>query len=333
MNQDKRYSIHGGEKLERLLRSGELPPILESHLAKYRSLMPSLALIFDLADSETFPESISKVAALKAIVWTEYLETHARRVYGLYDPETQAARELAERIQKGQVPDGMTVRELNRARWTGLNDPELVKVAFDTLEDLNWIRVDRVEPGSQGGAAFRNYPNQSRVGVEPMNYPVTYSKPTAKTDKTYYQGSFVGFVSSFSRGKAVPSLDKLRAALRERQSDKESFVSFGSSFSQGKKDSSRPDPDLDTVLSMRLSEFSRSGSWLRIRSKVLGEDLIMAANDASDIPGGIPVYTVDELKLLFGLNLEELREVHRFKKHFKGSIYDRRNKPTGGIQR
>ena len=93
------------------------------------------------------------------------------------------------------------------------------------------------------------------------------------------------------------------------------------------------DSDLDPVLSMRLSEFSRSGSWLRIHSRVLEEDLIMAANDASDIPEGIPVYTADELKLLFGSSPEGLREVHRIKKHFNGSIYDRRKKSTGGILR
>jgi hypothetical protein len=38
------------DELEVRLRSTELPPALESHLAKYRSLMPSLALIFQLIE-------------------------------------------------------------------------------------------------------------------------------------------------------------------------------------------------------------------------------------------------------------------------------------------
>lgn len=40
-------------KLERRLRSGELHPALASHLSKYRSLMPSLAGLFELADDES----------------------------------------------------------------------------------------------------------------------------------------------------------------------------------------------------------------------------------------------------------------------------------------
>ena len=36
--------------LERKVRGDELHPTLISHLSKYRSLMPSLALLFELAD-------------------------------------------------------------------------------------------------------------------------------------------------------------------------------------------------------------------------------------------------------------------------------------------
>ena len=38
--------------LEKKVRSGEEHPAIESHLAKYRSLIPSLALIIHLADGE-----------------------------------------------------------------------------------------------------------------------------------------------------------------------------------------------------------------------------------------------------------------------------------------
>ena len=48
-----RFSLEGQEifnawrtELELRLRKGDLLPALESHLAKYRSLMPSIALIF-----------------------------------------------------------------------------------------------------------------------------------------------------------------------------------------------------------------------------------------------------------------------------------------------
>ncbi len=41
------------QALESKLRSDELHPALVSHLAKYRKLMPALALLFELADSGT----------------------------------------------------------------------------------------------------------------------------------------------------------------------------------------------------------------------------------------------------------------------------------------
>jgi hypothetical protein len=46
------------QELEHKLRSDELHPALVSHLAKYRSLMPSLALLFELADGGTDAASL-----------------------------------------------------------------------------------------------------------------------------------------------------------------------------------------------------------------------------------------------------------------------------------
>ena len=50
---------------------------------KYRSLMPSLALIGHLIDGvaggTTGP--VSRAAAARAVAWCEYLQGHARRLY------------------------------------------------------------------------------------------------------------------------------------------------------------------------------------------------------------------------------------------------------------
>jgi hypothetical protein len=72
------------DELEVGLRSTELPPALESHLAKYRSLMPSLALIFQLiefVDGSGDGGAVGLRAALQAVAWCEYLKTHASRLY------------------------------------------------------------------------------------------------------------------------------------------------------------------------------------------------------------------------------------------------------------
>ena len=66
--------------LERRLHSGDLSPALEGHLAKYRKLVPTLALMNHLADRGE--GLISHRSLLKALATAYYLESHARRVYG-----------------------------------------------------------------------------------------------------------------------------------------------------------------------------------------------------------------------------------------------------------
>ena len=64
-------------ELEHRLRRGEEHPALEAHLAKYRSLVPSLALLIHLADGGANP--VTAESLVKGCAWAEYLESHARR--------------------------------------------------------------------------------------------------------------------------------------------------------------------------------------------------------------------------------------------------------------
>jgi putative DNA primase/helicase len=88
-------------ELEAKVRSGDLHPALVSHLSKYRKLMPSLALHFEMADAVTCGhqgETVSLNHARQAAAWCEYLESHARRVYScIVTPQLRAAIELANR--------------------------------------------------------------------------------------------------------------------------------------------------------------------------------------------------------------------------------------------
>ena len=68
------------QSLEEKLRAGDLHPALESHLAKYRKLVPALALIGHFSDRGAGP--IGETAVLRAVALSEYLESHARRAYG-----------------------------------------------------------------------------------------------------------------------------------------------------------------------------------------------------------------------------------------------------------
>ena len=64
--------------LERRLRSGEESPALEGHLAKYRKLVPTLALLNHIGDNEQ-TGAVSQKSVLRALGFAKYLESHAIR--------------------------------------------------------------------------------------------------------------------------------------------------------------------------------------------------------------------------------------------------------------
>ena len=124
-----------------------IPPAMVAHLSKYRSLMPSLALLFELADRAAADEEIglgmtvSLDHAKQAAVFCEYLESHARRVYAcIISPETRAARDLARHIRIHNLPEVFKTREVYLKGWSGLDSPERVRGALTLLEDAGWVR-------------------------------------------------------------------------------------------------------------------------------------------------------------------------------------------------
>lgn len=130
--------------LETRLRAGELHPALESHLAKYRKLIPGLALIIHLADSGTGP--VAGTALLKALAWSEYLETHAKRAYGsILQPEVSAAKAILSHIKKGDLPATFSGRDIQRRGWARLTDRSQIQNALALLVDYAWLNVDQRE--------------------------------------------------------------------------------------------------------------------------------------------------------------------------------------------
>lgn len=156
------------KELEALLRSGTLAPPLEAHLAKHRSLMPSLALLFELMefvdesdDGREEGGTVGRDSALRAASWCRYLESHARRLYAAAEaPELSGARTLLARIRSGDVPDGSTAREVYRGRhWAGLATPEEVNAALDVLAAHGWVRVEQISTGGRPSKKIRLHPS------------------------------------------------------------------------------------------------------------------------------------------------------------------------------
>jgi hypothetical protein len=128
-------------ELERRLRAGDEHPALEAHLAKYRSLVPSLALLRHLADH---PEGgpVGEDACLAACAWAEYLEGHARRLYAPATAgETHAAKELLRHLIRGDLSGPFTVREVTRKGWRGLDRTGALG-AMERLAEHGYLAVE-----------------------------------------------------------------------------------------------------------------------------------------------------------------------------------------------
>jgi putative DNA primase/helicase len=136
------------EKLEARVRSGELHPAIESHIAKYRGLIPRLALITHLIDVGKGP--VGHAAVLRALMWVEYLEAHALRLYGAgAEPGRAAARAILSKLRAGALKDRFTARDVHRPRWAGLDDHEHVQLGLDLLRDHDWIVPIELETGGR----------------------------------------------------------------------------------------------------------------------------------------------------------------------------------------
>ncbi|MCG3194892.1 MAG: hypothetical protein DIJKHBIC_04160 [Thermoanaerobaculia bacterium] len=156
-------------RLEGRLRAPEAAetPAFTQHLAKYRSLMPKLALVFDAMArvSGTHPGGgVTARSALMAAAWCDYLEAHARKVYSCeLARATTAAHDIATRIKRGDIFDGMSPREIYRNEWEGLASRGVVMAGLQRLEALGWVRLTSSdENGGRPKSVIRLHPILAR---------------------------------------------------------------------------------------------------------------------------------------------------------------------------
>jgi putative DNA primase/helicase len=134
--------------LEHELRSISNHDAIVSHLSKFRSLIPTLALIFHVSDGLTGP--VGRSSLQRAIKWDRYLWSHARRVYSLGDESAHVqARTLADKIIKGSINDGFTMRDVYRPQWSGLATKQEAEIAINELESRHWIRSETQDTGGK----------------------------------------------------------------------------------------------------------------------------------------------------------------------------------------
>ena len=147
--------------LEQDLRSGKHPPFLESHISKYRKLVPALALLDHLILG--LPGSIGIDSLVRAIAWQRFLLSHAKRSYAAVTASSiESAKTLAQHLRKGDLEDGFTVRTVYRKNWSLLTTPRDVTEATEILQDLGWLR-----PVRDGGVSSNDGRPTVRYQINP----------------------------------------------------------------------------------------------------------------------------------------------------------------------
>ena len=188
-------------EMQTRIRSGDLPEAFESHLSKYASLMPSVALILHLANGDRDP--VSAAAATLAVRWCEYLESHARRIYAMSTcPERQVALPLLRRLIEWPQDEPIRVRSIRLNNWSGLSDSGSIEAAMELLMDAGWVQSSphRSSSGGRPTVDFTVHPEAAKILD-------TLRASTSETIETPSKPSFDGFDGGGLAGAEIISKD------------------------------------------------------------------------------------------------------------------------------
>ena len=136
------------EDLQNKIRSSDIHPIMQSHLAKMPKTIAGLALLFELIEGGQ--TAVGEEATQRALLWADYLESHAARLYSLAsDRALEAARTIVSRRNK--LPIRFTARDVQRKSWAGLSTVQDVADALECLIEHSYITEIPVSPTNVGG--------------------------------------------------------------------------------------------------------------------------------------------------------------------------------------
>jgi putative DNA primase/helicase len=148
------------------LRGDELHPAMVSHLAKYRKLVPALALIFALVDTPDSGGVIGETELTRAIAFADYLRSHAERLYSAaVRPQIADAALLLKKIRSGTLGTEFTPRVVAQKGWTGLHTSDAVRKAADVLAEYDWVRRNVQDTGGRPSERYLINPNALKGGA------------------------------------------------------------------------------------------------------------------------------------------------------------------------
>jgi putative DNA primase/helicase len=128
-------------------------PILLQHLSKYRSLMPSLALVFhmiNVADG-LVKGDIPLSSVQQAAACCAYLESHARRIYGMVlestfeaFPMISKAEELLSWMKKQSASSGQPLKRRFILRYSKVRSSKELDPLLSDLIQMGYIQEESV---------------------------------------------------------------------------------------------------------------------------------------------------------------------------------------------
>ncbi len=133
---------------DRRCRAESMPEAIESHLAKFNKLVPSIALLIELCEGPA--GSVTKRSVERAVKWARYLESHALRLYAVAAyPERALASPLLNRLLDWDKERPIRVRDIRQKGWRGLSDPKAIESTLEALESDGWLQSfeDGKKPG------------------------------------------------------------------------------------------------------------------------------------------------------------------------------------------
>lgn len=130
--------IEWSTELHRGLIANEQNPLIQQHLGKFEKLFCAVALILHLAEGNIGPVKLD--SAVRAAAWCEYLQGHARRIYGMVDAaKINIARTLGRRIAEDKLPDHFTARDVWKKGWGSIKSTADAEAALAVLEEYGWL--------------------------------------------------------------------------------------------------------------------------------------------------------------------------------------------------
>jgi hypothetical protein len=150
------------QMMESLLLSDKYDSARQGHFAKYRGMVPALALLFHLLDGH--PGRVGLDCLGRAISFAKYLKSHADRIYSSASGhDFGTARRLAKRLIAGDLADGFTASVIHTKNWSGLDSKDAVAAALVVLVDYGWV-IPIENPAGVGGRPTTRYRANAGIG-------------------------------------------------------------------------------------------------------------------------------------------------------------------------